>query len=131
MKDLNLVVLIGRLTDNPELKYTKNNKSYVNFSIANNQGKDKSGQEYPASFFNCTAWGVVAENIAKYLVKGSLGLFKGELKQDQWTDDNGLKRSTVKIIVFETRLMDNKKPDNVTDESHVQNSPDPDFDIPF
>lgn len=92
--DLNTCILIGRLTRDPELRYTPGGDAICKFSIANNRGN----RDEDVSFFNVVAWGKIAENVNKYLNKGSQVCVEGSLRQNRWEDSNtGQKRSTVEI----------------------------------
>ena len=69
---INRVVLVGRLTRNPELKYTANGIANLKFSLAVNRTYTGANGERQADFINCMAWRGTAENMAKFLKKGSL-----------------------------------------------------------
>lgn len=92
--DLNHCVLIGRLTRDPELRYTPNGAAVCNFSIANNA----SSKEEDVSFFNVVTWNKTAEVVSKYLSKGRPVCIEGTLRQNRWEDASGQKRSTVEIV---------------------------------
>lgn len=91
---MNQVGLFGRLTRDPELRYTQNGKAVVNFSLAVNRYSDNE-----ADFFDCVAFDKQAENIANSCRKGHRLLVWGRLQQDRWTDQQGQNRSAVKIIL--------------------------------
>jgi len=95
MNDSNQVTVTGRLTRDPEIKYTASGTALGKFSMAVNRSF-KSGDEWKeeVSFFDVTVWGKSAENLA--LFKGDRVLVMGELKQDRWEQD-GQKRSRVEI----------------------------------
>lgn len=86
-RDLNMVVIIGRLTQNPELKYTTGGIPVAKFSIANNTSymQNNERKNY-ANFFDVTVWGNQAVNCEKYLKKGSQIAIEGHLRQNRWTD---------------------------------------------
>ena len=118
MYDVNISVLSGRLTRDPELTYTQNNYAICNFSIAVNRGKKKdSEEEYPAFFFNCFAWGKTGENIQKFFSKGRKILITGSLEHQTWQSEDGSKRSTVKVNVRSFQFMDSKKSDDPVQSS--------------
>ena len=113
MYDMNLVVLSGRLTRDPELKYLESGYAICNFSLAVNRGKKKdSEEELPAYFFNCFAWGKTGENISKYFTKGRKILITGELEHQRWTNESGENKSAVKVNVRSFQFMDSKKNDD-------------------
>ena len=94
MQQLNKIFLQGRLTQDPELRYTQNNIAMATFGIANDTGtKDKP----KANFFNVTIWRTLAELASKYLAKGSMVLIEGKIEQDDYTDKNGVKRTSFRI----------------------------------
>ena len=95
MNNLNLIIIEGRLTKDPELNYTSSGTAYSNIPLAVNR-KYKETEE--VSFFDVSVWQKTAETCQQYLTKGSLIRIQGRLKQDRWEDDNNQKRSSVKII---------------------------------
>lgn len=98
--DLNRVMLIGRLTRDPELRYTQNGTSVANFSIANNRTYSAGGEKKEeVSFFNCVAWSKAAEVIEQYCKKGQRIGVEGRLRQRSWEDQDGNKRSVVEVVV--------------------------------
>ena len=106
--DINRVFLIGRLTKDPELRYTQGGTSIASLSIANNRtymaGSEKKED---VSFFNCIAWGKLGETISKYVKKGDKIAIEGRLQQRSWEKD-GQKRSTVEIVVENVQFLGGK-----------------------
>lgn len=97
MNNLNVVLVEGNLTRDPELKYLTSGTAVANFSIAVNRSWKKDGEWVnEASFFDVVAWGKLGEVVAEYLKKGRGVRVVGSLKQDRWEQD-GAKRSRVKI----------------------------------
>ena len=90
---MNLVVLMGNLTRDPELSETSSGKSVCKFSIAVSRDFEEG-----TDFFNCTAWGSSAENIAKYFHKGKKILINGRIKISE-SEKEGQKRRFTDIIV--------------------------------
>ena len=105
-RDFNHVIVVGRLTKDPEVLYSQAGKMYTKFSIANNEGKTKDGRELSANFFNCVAWEGTAELITKWFTKGKRIQVIGRLKHDTWQTQDGQKRSGVSITVHEIVFMD-------------------------
>lgn len=85
---MNLVIAVGNLVKDPELKMASDNKAVVNFTIAVNEGKDQ------AEFIMVQAWERNAENICKYLHKGSKLGIVGKLHTSSWEDSNGKHQKT-------------------------------------
>lgn len=98
--DLNRAFLIGRLTKDPDLRYTQNGSGVCSFSIANNRTYVSGGEKKEqVSYFNCIAWGKIGEVIAEYCKKGHRIGIEGRLQQRSWDDQEGHKRHTVEIVV--------------------------------
>ena len=95
---INTVNISGRLTKDPVIRKTANDKSVASLSIAVDK-PTKSGEANEASFFDCVAWGLVADWIASDLAKGTKVAISGRLDQRRYTDKNGMNRSVVEIIV--------------------------------
>jgi single-strand DNA-binding protein len=103
--DINQVILVGRITRDAELRYTASGSALCNFSIAVNRRVKKAEQwTDEASFFDLTLWDKQAENLNKYLVKGTQVAVQGELRQDRWEKD-GQKFSKVQVFVNNLQLL--------------------------
>lgn len=96
---INIVIVKGNLTKDPELRYTPSGTPITSFSIASNR-KWKSGEEAKeeVSFFEVVVFGRSGENVAQYVHKGSPVLVHGRLQQQRWETDDGSKRSKVQIV---------------------------------
>lgn len=105
MSETNVVVLVGRLTRDAELKYTKSGMALSTFSIALNR-RIKQGEEWvdEANFFDINLWGKSAESVSQYLTKGKQIAIQGELRQDRWEQD-GQSRSKVVIHANNVQLL--------------------------
>lgn len=105
MGDINSVILVGRVTRDAELRYTASGTALCNFSIAVNR-RVKKGDQWTdeASFVDLTLFGKTAENLNKYLVKGTQVAVQGSLKQDRWEKD-GQKHSKLGIFVDSVQLL--------------------------
>ena len=105
MADINVVVLIGRLTRDAELKYTNSGTAVCKLSIAVNTRK-KQGDEWidEANFFDIVFWGKGGEALKPYLNKGKLIAVEGELRQNRW-EHEGQSRSKVEINANNIRLL--------------------------
>lgn len=104
--DLNQVVLIGRLTRDPELRYSQNGLAICSFSLAVNRKSSRDGAEDQVYFFNIKAFGKTAETTSQYLTKGKRVGVQGHLQQNRWEDQNGQKRSTVDIVADRVQFLD-------------------------
>jgi len=101
---INTISIIGRLVSDPTIKYTQAAKAVGNISIAVNNRFNKD----EAYFFDCTAWGRVAELAGEYLRKGSKVGIVGSLQQQRW-EKEGKKYSKVIINVEQLEFLDSKK----------------------
>ncbi len=106
MNDTNSVLLIGRLTRDSEVRYTRNGSAVSSFSIAVNRRR-KSGEQWidEVSYFEINLFGKAAENLAQYLIKGRQVAVNGELRQDRWTDGEGRAKSKVFIVADSIQLL--------------------------
>lgn len=106
---LNKAIIMGRMVQNPELKYTPSNVPVVSFTIAVNRDfKDQDGN-YPTDFLDCVAWRNTAEFVSRYFKKGSLCALEGTIQTRMWEDKNGNKRKTVEIVVSNIYFAESKK----------------------
>jgi single-strand DNA-binding protein len=108
-KSINQVILMGRLTRDPEVRTTTTGKTITSFSIA----VDRGGQEDAADFFDVTAWEKLGELVSQYLSKGRRCLVQGRLRQDSWDDkETGKKRSKVEVVATDVTFLDGPNGDN-------------------
>lgn len=110
MTDVNMVVIIGRLTrdlgnDQREFCYLQNGTARANVSVAVNRSR-KQGDQWidEASYFDVTIWGKTAENLRPYLTKGKQIAVKGFLRQERWEKD-GQKHSRISIVAEDVQLL--------------------------
>jgi len=109
---MNKVILMGRLTADPESKFTPNNISVTRFSLAvNRPGKQQEGQP-TADFFNIVAWRSTSDFVSKYFKKGQQVLVEGALRNNNWTDKEGQKRYSTEIHVDQVYFADSKRDDS-------------------
>ncbi|WP_096202899.1 single-stranded DNA-binding protein [Bacillus sp. FJAT-45350] len=95
---INRVVLVGRLTKDPELKYTPNGVAVANFTLAVNRPFANQQGEREADFINCIIWRKQAENVANYLRKGSLAGLEGRIQTRSFDDSNGQRQFRVEVV---------------------------------
>jgi single-strand DNA-binding protein len=107
MSDINSLVLVGRLVEDSELRFTKDGTPVSKFRIANNYYQGK-GKEDGVSFFDVTLWGKQAEALNPYLLKGKRIGVSGELRQERW-DQDGQSRSRVAVNAQSIQLLDAKE----------------------
>ena len=124
---MNKVVIIGRFTRDPEIKYTtgENATATARFSLAvNRRFKNKEGN-YDADFINCVAFGKTAEFIEKYFTKGMAIGITGRIQTGSYTNKEGQKIYTTDVVVEETEFVESKykgTSDNVPNNNANSNS---------
>lgn len=95
---LNHIVLMGRLTRDPEQRRTSNGTAVTSFSIAvERDGKGQNGQK-ETDFIDIVTWQNTAEYVSKYFSKGRMAVVSGRLQMRQWTDKNGNKRIAAEVV---------------------------------
>jgi len=102
-RSINQVILMGRLTRDPEMRTTTTGKSIASFSLA----VDRQTQDDQADFFDITAWEKLGELANQYLSKGRRCLVQGRLRQDSWDDkETGKKRSKIEVVATDITFLD-------------------------
>ena len=122
---LNVVVLMGRLVSDPELRHTPNDVPVTSFTIAVNrrfQSKDNAQQQ--TDFFNVTAWRATAEFVSRYFHKGSSICVIGSLQNRTWTDQQGAKRYATDIVADEIQFVDSRGEGSTGAQSQGGYAPD-------
>ena len=110
---MNKVILMGRLTRDPEVRYTQNTNTLVaSFSLAVNRRFAKQGEERQADFLNIVAWNKTGEFCSKYFKKGQQVGVIGRLQTRTWDDQNGTKHYITEVIAEEAYFADSKKDGN-------------------
>ena len=103
---INRVVLVGRLTRDPELKYTTNNIANTRFTLAVNRQFTNQQGERQADFITCIAWRAQAENMARFLKKGSLVGIEGRIETGSFQGQDGQMRYTTDVIVDSVQFLE-------------------------
>lgn len=137
MIDVNRVMLTGRLTRDPELRYTANGTAVTTLRLACNRkfrGRDGDDRE-EVLFIDVVGWGKTAENCAQYLSKGRPVYIEGRLQSRSWEKD-GQKRSTIEAVADRVQFMDYEpggggRQADTAEAAHVDAPPPGDDDIPF
>ena len=132
---MNKVILTGRLTRDPELRYTANNKAVCDFTIATNRPVVRDGERV-ADFINCRVWNKTAENLDKYQAKGNMIAVSGRMQVDNYQNNEGKNRNYTYVLVEDLEYLERKKEDIPLDKlqtkTEVQSQFDYDSsDLPF
>lgn len=109
---LNHITLMGRMTHDPELRYTPQNTPVVSFSLAVERDYQPGGAEKQTDFIDCVAWRKTAEFVSKYFQKGSMAVISGRLQIRDWTDKAGNKRTTAEVVADNVYFADSKRPES-------------------
>ncbi|WP_024615824.1 single-stranded DNA-binding protein [Clostridium sp. Ade.TY] len=132
---MNKVILIGRLTRDPELRFAPNTgNAVVRFTLAVNRRKQKD-KDQEADFIHCVAFGKTAETIAQYLLKGNQIAVEGNIRTGSY-DKDGIKRYTTDVIIERFNFIGNNKSDNSNQTDNFKEfdddmTPVDDGDMPF
>ena len=119
---MNKVILMGRLTRDPEVRYTQTNNTLVaSFSLAVNRRFARQGEERQADFFNIVAWNKQGEFCSKYFKKGQQVGVIGRLQTINWDDDKGVKHYITEVVAEEVYFADSKR-DGETGSSSFENT---------
>ena len=107
-KGVNRVIIIGRMGNDPELRWMPNGEAVANISIATSESwKDQQGQKQERTeWHRCVAYRKLAEIIGEYLKKGANIYIEGKLRTREWQDQQGQKKYTTEIIISEMQMLD-------------------------
>lgn len=108
---MNNVIILGRLTRDPELRYTTSNVAVANLSVAVNRTYTNEDGEKEADYINVTVFKKQAENCKNYLSKGSQVAIKGEIRTDKYQDKDGNTKINFYVIANQITFLDTKKKD--------------------
>ena len=114
---INRTVLVGRLTKDPELKYTSSNIAYARFTIAVNRTFAGPSGEREADFIQCIAWRRQAENVARFVKKGSLVGVEGRIQTGSYDDKEGNRRYTTDVVCDSVQFLESKNKDQNQNET--------------
>ena len=126
---MNNVTLMGRLTRDPELKYSQAGKAYCRFTVAINRDFNKD----EADFINCLAFGKTAETIAEWLGKGRRIALQGRIQTGSYENKNGDKVSTFEVVADRFEFVDSARSETSKNQSYSNNDDvlDDNDDFPF
>ena len=106
---LNHIILMGRLTRDPELRRTGSGVAVASFALACDRDRAPQGQEKECDFIDCVAWRQTGEFVSKYFVKGRMAVVSGRLQIRGWTDKDGNKRRTAEVVADNVYFGDSKR----------------------
>ena len=106
---LNKAILMGRLTRDPEKRYTQSNTTVATFTLAIDRDRaDQSGQRQ-TDFIDCVAWGRMADFVCQWFAKGMMAIVCGRIQSRNWEDKNGNKRTSIEVHCAEVSFGETKK----------------------
>ena len=121
---LNLIIITGRLTNDPDLRMTQSQKDVASFTLAVDRDYQQQGEPRETDFIPCVAWGKTAEFVSKWFTKGSMAQVYGRLQLRKWTDRDGNKRETAEVVAErvyfgERRQQEQKLPNALVDAATI------------
>lgn len=125
---MNNIILIGRLTKDPDLRYTPNGKAVCSFTLA--VDRPYSGDKKEADFINIVVWNKVGENCAQYLSKGRKAAVQGRLQIRSYEDDNGKRHYVTEVIANSVEFLEWGEKKSTDDDFGIEVNLD-DADCPF
>ncbi|MGB0202712.1 MAG: single-stranded DNA-binding protein [Acholeplasmataceae bacterium] len=123
---MNRVILVGRITKDPELKKTAQDISVINFTIAVNRNYTDQQGEKQADFISCVVWRRQAENVAKYVSKGMLLGVEGRIQTRQYESETGMKYIT-EVLCDSVQFLENKSSNQSFEDSSSTKSQSDEF----
>jgi single-strand DNA-binding protein len=113
-RDLNKVMIIGRLGRDPEMRYTPSGRPVTTFTVATNRSWNTTDGERhnETEWFNVVAWGNLAEICKQYLLKGQQVYIEGRLQTRRWVETDGTKRTSVEIVATEMMILGDRHESN-------------------
>lgn len=124
---LNRIILMGRLTRDPELRHTQSGTSVASFALA----VDRPGQNKATDFIDIAAWRQTADFVASYFTKGRMAVVEGRLQIRDWTDRDGGKRRTAEVVADNVYFADSRRDDEAGASSSSPAVPAPTSDSQF
>lgn len=120
---LNSACLVGRLTDNPELRYTPNNQAVATFRLAVNRNFKSQNGEREADFINCVIWRQQAENLANWAKKGALIGITGRIQTRSYENQQGQRVYVTEVVTEQFQLLESRR-DRDAGQSQGYSQPD-------
>lgn len=126
---LNRIILMGRLTHDPELRRTQSDTPVCSFSLAVDRDYKRDGEK-ETDFIDIVAWRSTADFVSKYFTKGRMAVVKGRLQIRDWTDKEGGKRRSAEVIADNVYFGDSKPKDSGSDVPAYDGEPGAEFGAP-
>lgn len=124
---LNRIIIMGRMTKDPELRRTNGGTAVASFTLAVDRDMKNQDGSRSTDFIDCVAWKGAAEFVSKYFGKGRMAVVDGRLQMRDWTDRDGNKRRTAEVVVSSIYFGDSKKESSEQDFREIDDGGD----LPF
>lgn len=124
---LNRIIIMGRMTKDPELRRTNSGTAVASFTLAVDRDMKNQDGSRSTDFIDCVAWKGAAEFVSKYFGKGRMAVVDGRLQMREWTDRDGNKRRTAEVVVSSIYFGDSKKESSEHDFREIDDGGD----LPF
>lgn len=131
---LNRIIVMGRMTRDPELRRTNSGNAVTSFTVAVDRNFKTQSGEKETDFIDVVAWRNTAEFVSKYFSKGRMAVVEGRLQLHDWTDKDGNKRRSAEIVADSVYFGDSKQDGGDTAQSEPQggfSEIEDDWDLPF
>ena len=132
---LNKIILMGRLTRDPELRRTQSGTAVASFTLAVDRDYKPQDGERETDFIDIVAWRGTGEFVSKYFTKGRMAVVEGRLQVRDWTDKDGNKRRSTEVVADNVYFGDSKRPESGTPaepSGELQELPDEEMgELPF
>lgn len=122
---LNRIILMGRLTHDPELRKTQNGAAVTSFFLACDRDFKTQDGERETDFIDIVAWRSTAEFVSKYFTKGRMAIVEGRLQIRDWNDKEGTKRRSAEVVASNVYFGDSRPKEGQESSEPVQNDPEP------
>lgn len=122
---INNVVLVGRLTRDPELRYTPSNHAVASFNLAVNRNFKNQAGEREADFINCVMWGKSAENLANWTKKGALIGVAGQIQTRSYDNQQNQRVYVTEVVAESFQVLERR--DNGANQASMEDQMPPDF----
>ena len=128
---LNRIVLMGRLTRDPEIRHTQSGASVASFTLAVDRDfKSRESGERSTDFIDIVAWRATADFVGKYFTKGRMAVVEGRLQIRDWTDRDGGKRRSAEVVADNVYFADSKRDGDNGGSYSRPAAPAPDYGMP-
>jgi single-strand DNA-binding protein len=121
---MNKVILVGRITADPELRYTQSNIAYTRFTLAVNRNFKNESGETEADFISCVAWNKLAETISNYVKKGNRIGIAGRIQTGSYEKENGTKGYLTDVIISDLEFLESKNKEGRPAPEYTEGNPE-------